>query len=139
MRAREILEASLYADDLDAAEAFYTAVLGLPVVARAPGRHVFLRCGGRMLLVFRASAAARGGAVPAHGAAGAGHLAFAAAPAEMGAWRRHLQRHGVAVEAEHHWPGGGESLYFRDPAGNSLELATPAVWGLDGARALGPP
>jgi catechol 2,3-dioxygenase-like lactoylglutathione lyase family enzyme len=27
-------------------------------------------------------------------------------------------------------PRGGRSFYFRDPAGNSLELATPRIWGL---------
>jgi catechol 2,3-dioxygenase-like lactoylglutathione lyase family enzyme len=26
------------------------------------------------------------------------------------------------------WPRGGESLYFRDPDGLAVELATPGVW-----------
>ena len=26
-----------------------------------------------------------------------------------------------------------KSIYFRDPAGNSLEFAEPSIWGLDGA------
>ena len=30
------------------------------------------------------------------------------------------------------WPGGGRSIYFRDPAGNCVELVTPGVWGLPG-------
>ena len=46
------------------------------------------------------------------------------------AWRRHLEVHGVAIEKELEWPKGGKSLYFRDPAGNSVELVTPGVWGL---------
>lgn len=25
---------------------------------------------------------------------------------------------------------GGKSIYFRDPAGNSVELVTPGIWGL---------
>jgi catechol 2,3-dioxygenase-like lactoylglutathione lyase family enzyme len=57
-------------------------------------------------------------------------VAFAIGPAEILAWRDHLQRHGVELEAEITWPSGGQSLYFRDPAGNSVELATPQIWRL---------
>ena len=28
------------------------------------------------------------------------------------------------------WPRGGRSIYFRHPAGNSVEPITPGVWGL---------
>ena len=35
---------------------------------------------------------------------------------------------GVAIEAEVEWPSGGRSLYFRDPAGNVVELAPPTLW-----------
>ncbi len=30
---------------------------------------------------------------------------------------------------EVNWDQGGTSLYFRDPAGNSIELAPPTLWG----------
>ena len=43
-------------------------------------------------------------------------------------WRDHLAQQGIAIEREVAWPSGGASLYFRDPDGNSLELATPATW-----------
>jgi catechol 2,3-dioxygenase-like lactoylglutathione lyase family enzyme len=46
------------------------------------------------------------------------------------AWRKHLHSHGVRIEKEVVWPRGGRSFYFRDPAGNSVELVTPGVWGL---------
>ena len=49
---------------------------------------------------------------------------------QIDAWRNWLAQHGVPVETEVTWPGGF-SLYFRDPAGNSLELATPEMWGLE--------
>jgi catechol 2,3-dioxygenase-like lactoylglutathione lyase family enzyme len=26
------------------------------------------------------------------------------------------------------WPRGGESIYFRDPDGHLVELATPGLW-----------
>ncbi|MDQ3546548.1 MAG: glyoxalase/bleomycin resistance/extradiol dioxygenase family protein, partial [Verrucomicrobiota bacterium] len=43
-------------------------------------------------------------------------------------WRERLQEAGVAIESEVEWPEGGRSLYFRDPAGNSVELAPPTLW-----------
>jgi catechol 2,3-dioxygenase-like lactoylglutathione lyase family enzyme len=53
MRAGEILEACVYADDREAAERFYTAVLRMEVITRVEGRHVFFRCGGRVFLTFK--------------------------------------------------------------------------------------
>jgi catechol 2,3-dioxygenase-like lactoylglutathione lyase family enzyme len=133
---RSVLEGCLYAEDLDAAERFYGVVLDLPILSRSGDRHVFFRCGRGVFLVFNpertaSEAVAIGGVhVPRHGASGPGHVAFAVREGDLPAWRERLQLHGVAIEAEIAWPAGGRSLYFRDPAGNSLELATPAVWGL---------
>ena len=41
-----------------------------------------------------------------------------------------MAAHGVAIEHEQTWPRGGRSFYVRDPAGNSIEFATPRIWGL---------
>ena len=131
MRAPDrVLETVLYVDDLAAAETFYAGVLGLALDSRKPGLFCFFRVGEGMLLLFEPAAAATGRDVPAHGARGPGHACFAVAGRELESWRRHLAAHGVAVEHEQAWPRGGRSLYFRDPAGNSLELATPRIWGL---------
>lgn len=133
MEIPAVLETVVYAHDLDAAERFYTQVLGLPVHSREPGRHVFFRCGQGMFLVFEARATMVNTGtldVPCHGAEGPGHMAFRVPPADIDAWRARLQEHGVAIERDLAWPGGGHSLYFRDPAGNSIELATASLWGL---------
>ena len=133
MQVQQILETCLYAPDLAAAEAFYSQVLGLEPFARVAGRHVFFRCGATVFLLFNPARTAQAeGAipVPTHGAHGPGHVAFAIASAELPLWRNHLQQHGIEIEAEITWPAGGQSLYFRDPAGNSIELATPQIWGL---------
>jgi len=126
-----ILETALYAADLDAAAEFYGRVLGLEVESQVEGRHVFLRCGDGMLLVFDPRATSRAnGPVPAHGATGPGHVAFAVADGSLEAWAARLRDGGVEIEAEVEWPGGDRSIYFRDPAGNSLELTTPWIWGI---------
>lgn len=143
MRPSGILEAALYVDDLDRAEAFYGEVLALPRIARVEGRHVFFRCGDAVLLVFDAAVSARPPApdarlpVPPHGAHGPGHLCFAGTAAEIEAWRGRLEARGISIEADFVWPSGGRSIYFRDPAGNSLEFAEPRIWGIPARRLAG--
>lgn len=133
VRIDRVLETSLYASDLDAARTFYRDTLGLEPFLEQPGRHIFFRCGPAMLLVFDPDATARTGdddlAVP-HGARGPGHVAFAIDEAQIPQWRDRLLEAGIAIEAEVEWPRGGRSIYVRDPAGNSIELATPSLWGL---------
>ncbi|MDF2970539.1 MAG: glyoxalase, partial [Microvirga sp.] len=34
----------------------------------------------------------------------------------------------IPIESRVTWPRGGTSLYFRDPDGHVLELATPGLW-----------
>ena len=127
-----LLEACLYARDLEAAEDFYRKVLGLEVYSRDPGRDVFFRCGQGMFLVFNPGQTSRNGnsGVPRHGATGPGHVAFRVEDEEVEDWKAHLRAQGVEIERELSWPGGGCSLYLRDPAGNSVELATAGLWGL---------
>ena len=142
MTPSAILESALYAEDLDAAEDFYGRVLGLERIARVPGRHVFFRCGEGVLLVFNPKATVEPPApgarlpVPPHGTSGQGHLCFRAGAEEIEDWKARLVSQGVAIEADFEWPArkdeprGGRSIYFRDPAGNSLEFAEARIWGL---------
>jgi catechol 2,3-dioxygenase-like lactoylglutathione lyase family enzyme len=126
MKADRILETALYAEDLEVAEAFYTRVMGLEVYARLEGRHVFFRCGAAMFLVFNPNRTEKEKDSP-HGCRGRGHVAWAASAEELDDWRRWLEKEGLEVK-EMIWPKGGRSLYFSDPAGNSLELTTPETW-----------
>ena len=135
--ALEILETCIYAEDLDAAERFYGGVLRLPRISRVDGRHVFFRCGARVFLVFNPSATSAAGSTVPHGCHGAGHAAFAVREQEMPWWREQLEHAGVAIEHEVTWPRGGRSIYVRDPAGNSIELATPALWAIAGGEIFG--
>ena len=134
-----VLETALYAGDLEAAQRFYGDVLGLPLDSSQPGVFRFFRAGPAMLLVFDPEAAGRGRNVPPHGAIGPGHACFAVPEAEIDGWKAHLAAHGVTIEHEQAWPRGGRSFYVRDPAGNSIEFATPRIWGLPEAPAAETP
>jgi len=131
-RICSVLETCVYVDDLDAARRFYEGVLGLMLHSRESDRHVFFRCGTAMFLVFAADRTLRADTgVPAHGARGPGHVCFAVHDDEIDAWRGRFIREHIAVEQEIQWPRGGRSLYVRDPAGNSVEIASPRIWGLN--------
>jgi catechol-2,3-dioxygenase len=132
LKTGRILETSLYASDLPAAENFYHQVIGLEPFSRLAGRHLFYKIGEGMLLIFNPEESLQtGGQVPPHGAQGPGHVAFAVNERDLDGWRKHLARQRVEIEMEIAWPRGGYSIYFRDPAGNSVELTTPQTWGLD--------
>jgi catechol 2,3-dioxygenase-like lactoylglutathione lyase family enzyme len=124
-----IYETVLYAADLAAAERFYGDVLGMEVVQRSD-LFITLRCGEGVLLVFDPNRSKESGrSVPTHGASGPGHIAFAVSGEDLDSWREHLRTHGVEIEDEVTWKVGGVSIYFRDPADNSVELAPPTLWG----------
>src|SRR5204862_6652249 len=101
-----ILETVLNASDLAAIEDFYGRVLGFTPYAKVEGRHIFYRCGDQMLLIFNPDATAKPPApdaplpVPPHGTRGEGHVCFRASAAEIDAWRKHLEKAGVAIEAD---------------------------------------
>ncbi|MCV9944619.1 MULTISPECIES: VOC family protein [Rhizobium] len=131
-----MLETALYARDLDQAEAFYEDVLGLEKIARAANRHVFFRCGPGVLLIFNPEETVKPPApealqVPPHGTTGQGHACFRVSGSNIDAMAEKLAAAGVAIESEVHWPNGGRSIYFRDPAGNSLECAEAKIWGIE--------
>jgi catechol 2,3-dioxygenase-like lactoylglutathione lyase family enzyme len=126
-----VLETSLYATDIAAAEAFYGDVLGLDVVFRIDGTHVSFACGTGVVHVFDPGASRTNDSVPPHGADGAVHVCFTVEDEALDAWAEHLEGEGIAIEDTATWPGGGRSVYVRDPAGNSVELATPTLWSDD--------
>ena len=129
MKATRIFETVIYASDLAAAERFYTNVLGLEKYSGF-GVAISFRMDRGVLLIFDPDQAIQPNrGVPSHGPHGPGHLAFAARPDDLDGWRAHLRDHGVEIEMEVRWEQGGTSIYFRDPAGNSIELAPPTLWG----------
>ena len=124
-----VLEASIYGRDLAAMERFYAGLLGMEKMSEEYPRHVFFKFSGDcVLLVFNPEETAKKTEIPSHGGSGSGHVAFAVEHDDMTEWRDVLSSGGVAIEQEITWPNGACSIYFRDPAGNSVELVTRELW-----------
>lgn len=132
-RLSHLLEVSLYVDDLDRSVRFYTRLSGAELLLRDDRMAALAVPGGSVLLLFRrggstAASPTPGGTIPPHDAHGHQHICFAMPRGELAAWERHLDALGVARESRVTWPRAGTSLYFRDPDGHSVEIATPGLW-----------
>jgi catechol 2,3-dioxygenase-like lactoylglutathione lyase family enzyme len=132
-RISGVLETCLYVDDLARARAFYDRVFALPVMFEDERLVVYDAGPASALLLFRRGGTLEavhlpGGAIPPHDGQGPLHFALAIPADQLEAWRAHLSAEGVAIESEVVWPGGGVSLYFRDPDGHLAELGTPGLW-----------
>ena len=128
-----VVESALYVASLERARAFYVGILGARVMLDTPRLLALDVNRESVLLLFRRGATleplqSAGGLVPAHGAEGVQHLAFAVSAADLPRWTEHLERSGIAIESRVTWPRGGESIYVRDPDGHSVELITPGLW-----------
>jgi catechol 2,3-dioxygenase-like lactoylglutathione lyase family enzyme len=128
-----LLETSLYVADMARARAFFTEVMNLtPMLS---GNRLTAFDAGRqgVLLLFLAGGSTADmpgprGTVPGHDGQGPVHMAFAIEPEEYEPWRERLAAHGIALRGEVTWTRGGRSLYFDDPDGHLIELATPGLW-----------
>lgn len=132
-RLSHILETALYVADLDISGAFYQRILGGEPFLRDARMCALGLAGGGVLLLFVRGGSAEpsttpAGTIPAHDGHGTLHVAFAIPKGELAAWEAHLAAQDVPIESRITWPRGGTSLYFRDPDGHSVEVATPGLW-----------
>ena len=67
-----------------------------------------------------------------------GHIAFCIPLDDFDSGRRRLAENDIGIEREIAWPDGNHSIYFRDPAGDSVELAPPTLWNSPGYESAGP-
>ncbi|KAA2212367.1 VOC family protein [Teichococcus oryzae] len=128
-----VLETGLYVEDLDRARRFYEGVMGLRPMFVDGRLAAYPAAPGSVLLLFRqgttdAPAHLPGGTIPGHDGQGRLHYALAVAAEHLDAWAERLAAHGVPLEGRVDWPKGSRSLYFRDPDGHLVELATPGLW-----------
>ena len=123
-----VLETVLYVEDLDRAERFYVNLLGFRKLSGDAGRHLFLRAGASVFLLFKPEETLRGTLLPPHGAQGPGHVCFQVPEEAYAAWKAFLPAQDVPILQEEIWPAGGRSIYFHDPDGNLLEIADRDLW-----------
>ena len=128
-----VLETCLYVEDVKRSRAFYERIFGFTAMTVDDRIVAFDVAAGNVLILFRRGGtrepiATAGGVIPPHDGSGEQHFAFGIAEADYEPWKRHLHDSQVDVESEVAWPQGGRSLYFRDPDGLLVELATPGLW-----------
>jgi catechol 2,3-dioxygenase-like lactoylglutathione lyase family enzyme len=128
-----VLETSLYVEALGVAREFYARVLGLTEIFHDARMCAMQIPSAGVLLLFKHGGPLQpshmpGGTVPSHGGTGVLHLCFAIPAEALEDWAAHLAAMDVAIESRVTWEAGGTSLYFRDPDGHSVEVATPGLW-----------
>ena len=128
-----ILETSLYVADLDRSEQFYSRVFGCRTKLGDDRMRALDIAAGQMLLLFGRGKSTKGddtprGHIPGHDGVGSLHVALAIDADAVEAWRQHLAEQKIDIISRIRPEQGGESLYFRDPDGHLIELATPCIW-----------
>jgi catechol 2,3-dioxygenase-like lactoylglutathione lyase family enzyme len=133
LKFEKIIETCIYSPDLKVIKDFYVNRLGLDLVSEEEGRHVFLKAGKSMLLIFNPenTRISSNNIFPAHGAItppSSIHFALEIGQVDYEAARNILIQNEIPIEKELSWDSGGKSIYFRDPVGNLVEFVTKGQW-----------
>ena len=125
-----VLESALYYGHAERDEVlrFYDETLGMRRVAGWEDGVAFRLGSGVLLLFDRDLLVDREGPVADHGAGGRGHVCLLAAPGSYDELRERIAGLGIEITHDHDWPAGKRSFYFKDPAGNLLEVADADLW-----------
>jgi catechol 2,3-dioxygenase-like lactoylglutathione lyase family enzyme len=129
MNINRIKETCLYIRDLEKAKNFYHDVLGLPVIGYLPTKHLFLRAGESVLLLFNPEDSKKKISPPGHFGGGKQHFAFEVPGKDYEVIKEEILRNGIEIIDEITWPSGKKSFYFNDPEENVLEiLPEKGIW-----------
>jgi catechol-2,3-dioxygenase len=132
MKIKKVVETCIYSSDLESMKNFYAGILGLPVIQEEQDKLIFLKAGKSMLLIFDPlRTKTNNGSLPAHGTPtppSSIHFAMEIEKQEYHASKQLLIDNNIAIEKEVNWNSDAKSIYFRDPAGNLVELITPGGW-----------
>ena len=128
-----VLETPVYVDDLEVAHGFYHDCLGFERMVTGPRISAYDIAPGQVLIVCLRGACEvdseiGGDLVPGHRMDGQGHFAFRIEADRIEEWIAYLEEQGTEIVSRTTWPLGGKSLYFNDPFGNVVELATGNIW-----------
>ena len=127
-----VLETALYVDDVERSARFYRELFNFETLEEDQRFGALNVAGKQVLLLFRKGGTTTpivlpGGVIPPHDGTGTTHFAFSIPAADWDYWEQRLQG---SIESVVQWPRGGRSLYFRDPDGHLVELATPGIWAI---------
>jgi catechol 2,3-dioxygenase-like lactoylglutathione lyase family enzyme len=130
-----IIETALHVDDIERSSEFYERVLELERIGGDDRLRAYAVARRSVLLLFQRGGtlepvATPGGLIPSHNSSGQSHVAFSIAREELARWEARLASAAIPIESRVKWPMGGESIYFRDPDGHLLEIATPGLWSI---------
>ena len=129
MRFTQIKETSLYVEDLNRTEAFYSGKLQLEVIAKSEGRHIFFKAGTSVLLCFIAKTTKQEENLPGHFGEGNLHIAFEVPHAKYEEIKAEILSANIEIEYEQQWSDDYRSFYFRDPDQHSIEIVPAGMWG----------
>jgi catechol 2,3-dioxygenase-like lactoylglutathione lyase family enzyme len=116
---------------------FYINVLGMELVSEEKGRNIFLKAGSSMLLIFNPATTitrSEGNShidLPTHGAItppSSIHFALEIDKDNYHNIKETVNKRGIKIEKEVLWADDINSIYFRDPAGNLVEIITHGMW-----------
>lgn len=139
MKFRKIVETCLYSSNLEVMKDFYTNSIGLEFISEEKGRHVFLKAGKSMLLIFNPENTYENNKkFPAHGVItppASIHFALEIENEDYENSKNILKQNRINIEKEVSWTEkqekDGKSIYFRDPAGNLVEFVTKYNWPIE--------
>ncbi|MGK7391188.1 MAG: VOC family protein [Candidatus Cyclobacteriaceae bacterium M2_1C_046] len=123
-----IKETCIYIKDLEQAKAFYYEKLGLEIISYVEEKHIFFRAGNSVLLCFNPEDSKIKDSPPPHFANGPIHFAFEVPQQDYQNAKEEIRLKGIEIIDEVTWKSGLESFYFKDFAGNVLEIVPEGVW-----------
>jgi catechol-2,3-dioxygenase len=128
-----VMETSLYVKDLEQSTQFYKSLFGFESLFSDERLCAMSVEGRQILLLFKKGASTQpavtpGGTIPPNDGSGDLHLAFSISLSDLEHWQQWLHENNVEIESIVTWKLGGQSLYFRDPDHNLIELLTPGTW-----------
>jgi catechol 2,3-dioxygenase-like lactoylglutathione lyase family enzyme len=131
---RKIVETCIYSSELEKMKNFYVNSLGLQFISEEDGRHVFLKAGKSMLLIFNPGSITNKNQsrFPSHGAStppASVHFALEIEKEDYEDAKNMLIQNKIDIEKELSWGNEAmKSIYFRDPARNLVEFITRGNW-----------
>jgi catechol-2,3-dioxygenase len=133
VKIRKIIETCIYSSDLETMKNFYINKVGLAFSSEEQGRHIFLKAGKNMLLIFNPENTKidENSRFPVHGAItppACIHFALEIEKNDYDNSKNMLIQKNIVIEKEIVWGNGSGSIYFRDPSGNLVEFVTKGNW-----------